>query len=149
MLFSWSDVCAPGGNAAAQKVESIVSRENGEMRPNRGFDEASNPLDIGWRFTKHGGEPQCLRGWNELLARVKGFWGPHRGLNCRRCPETDRQYSADDDQVDDAVSGAIGTGKRVRATRFFVSGQATAGEHASAGTGRGSGRPHSDQDGLG
>jgi hypothetical protein len=103
MLFSWSDVCAPGGDAAAQKVESIVSRENGWMRPIGGLDEASNPIDISWWFTKRHAEPQCLRGWNELLARVKGFWGPHRGLNCGRCLETDRQYSADDDQVADAV----------------------------------------------
>jgi hypothetical protein len=47
MLFSWSDVCAPGGNAAAQKVERIVSREDGQLSLNRGLDEASNPLDIG------------------------------------------------------------------------------------------------------
>jgi hypothetical protein len=47
MPFSWSDVCAPGGNAAAQKVERIVSREDGQLSLIRGLDEASNPLDIG------------------------------------------------------------------------------------------------------
>ena len=73
------------------------------MHPIGGLDEASNRLDIGWRITKHGGEAQCLRGWNELLARVKGVWELRRGLNCGRRPETDRQYSVDDDQVDDAV----------------------------------------------
>jgi hypothetical protein len=45
--FSWFDVCAHGGDAIAQKVERIVSREDGQLRPIRGLDEASNPLDIG------------------------------------------------------------------------------------------------------
>ena len=73
------------------------------MHPIGGLDEASNRLDIGWRITKQPAEARCLRGWNELLAGVKGVWGPRRGLNCRRYLETDRQYSTDDDQVDDAV----------------------------------------------
>jgi len=34
-------------DAIAQKVERIVSREDGQLSPNRGLDEASNPLDIG------------------------------------------------------------------------------------------------------
>ena len=73
------------------------------MSPIGGLDEAPNPLDIGWPITKRHGKPQCLRGWNELLARVKGVWELRRGLNCGRRPETDRQYSTDDDQVGDAV----------------------------------------------
>jgi hypothetical protein len=43
-------------------VERIVSREDGQLSLNRGFDEASNPLDIGWRFTKQPAQPRCLRG---------------------------------------------------------------------------------------
>ena len=34
-------------DAIAQKVERIVSREDGQLSLNRGLDEASNPLDIG------------------------------------------------------------------------------------------------------
>lgn len=45
------------------------------MSPNRGLDEASKPLAIGWRFAKQGGAPRvCVGGTN--------FWRAARGLGC-------------------------------------------------------------------
>ncbi len=62
-------------DAIAQKVERIVSREDGQLSLNRGLDEASNPLDIGWRFTKHGGEPRVCVGGTNCWRASRGFGG--------------------------------------------------------------------------